>query len=304
MNRAYKRPDLIIMSDPHIREDTPICYIGDYWKEQWDSWDFIFDLQMKHECPVICAGDLFDHWKPSPMLLSETLIHLPEKFHTIYGQHDLPQHNMGLAFKSGIYTLLQADKLAVLTLFTEGNKKFSIEGCSWDQMPMGKDKDYIGQRNILVWHVHNYQGKQPWPDCPSPTAISLLKKYPQYDLIITGDNHKPFVEEYQGRLLVNPGSLMRMDADQIDHKPRVYLWYAETNTVEPVYIPIEDHVISREHLEVKKERDNRIDAFVSQLNGNWTATMSFEDNLEKFEKKNKTEKSIMNIVWKSLEPIK
>ena len=62
---------------------------------------------------------------------------------------------------------------------------------------------------------------------------------------------------------MNPGSIYRMEASQENHKPRVYLWYAETNTVEPVYIPIESGVISREHLETKEERDIRINAFIS-----------------------------------------
>jgi DNA repair exonuclease SbcCD nuclease subunit len=133
------------------------------------------------------------------------------------------------------------------------------------------------------------------------SAAKLLRKYSDYDLIVTGDNHKPFVEEYQGRLLVNPGSIMRMDADQINHRPRVYLWFADTNTVEPMYIPIENNVISREHLEIKQQRESRIDAFISKLDGDWSASMSFESNLLEFEKSNNIRKDIMDIVYKAIE---
>ena len=118
---------------------------------------------------------------------------------------------------------------------------------------------------------------------------------------MTGDNHKSFVQEYEDRLLVNPGSLMRMDADQIEHKPRVYLWYSETNTVEVVYIPIKDNVISRKHLDVVEQRNKRIDAYVSRLNNKWEVTMSFEKNLEVFEKENNVDKSVMDIIYRSLE---
>ena len=286
LNNKNNLANLILCSDWHLREDTPVCYTGDYQKEQWNSVDFISELQKKHDCPVIHAGDLFDYWKPSPALLSETIKHLPKQFYTVYGQHDLPQHNLELAYKSGIYTLQTGGHLSVMPT------------CSWGQTP---NEFSSTMYNLLVWHIFNYQGKEPWPGCTDPTGLSLLKKYPQYDLILTGDNHKPFVEEYKGRLLVNPGSLMRMDADQIDHNPRVYLWYAETNTVKPIYIPIVPDVISRKHIEIKNQRDERIDSFVSHLNTDWKASVSFENNLQRFEKENIVRKDVMNIIYKSLE---
>jgi DNA repair exonuclease SbcCD nuclease subunit len=287
-----KRPDAILTADWHLREDTPICYLGDYQSDQWEAVDFIANLQAIYKCPVLCSGDLFDHWKPSPYLLSKAIEHLPDQFYTVYGNHDLPQHNLELAHKSGIYTLEQAKVLS-----TEPPIDSTIDFCSWNQLP-----HQVEPGGKLLWHVFNWQAKLPWPGCTDASAASLLRKYP-YDLIVTGDNHKPFVEEYKGRILVNPGSLMRMDADQIDHKPRIYLWYADTNTVEPVYIPIKDGVISREHLEVKEERDKRIEAFVSQLNGDWKASVTFEENLEIFERENKVKKPIMELVYKSLETI-
>jgi predicted phosphodiesterase len=291
IRRQTNQPSAILTSDWHLRETNPVCRTDNYWNTQWRKVDFISDLQKQYDCLVLHAGDLFDHWKPSPFLLSETIRHLPNKFYTVYGQHDLPQHNLELSNKSGIYTLEMADKLWAM----RPNDMF--EFCSWNEQPCN-----IGEK-VLVWHIHNYQGKQPWPDCPSPTASKLLKKYPQYDLIVTGDNHMPFVEEYEGRLLVNPGSLMRMDADQINHRPRVYLWYAETNTVTPVYIPIEPaaKIISREHIELKAERDKRIEEFVNRLSSEWEVSISFEENLKRFQKMNNVRTPIMEIIYKAIE---
>jgi len=160
--------------------------------------------------------------------------------------------------------------------------------------------EYHG-RTFFVWHIMTYQGKEPWPGCTAPKGAELLRKYPQYDLILTGDNHKPFTETYQGRLLVNPGSIFRLTASQEEFRPRVYLWYADTNTVEPVYLPIKQGVISREHIEHKEERDNRINAFISTLDTDWEAELSFEDNLKKFEETNNISEAIMSIIYKSLE---
>jgi DNA repair exonuclease SbcCD nuclease subunit len=281
-----KQPDAILTSDWHLRETQPICRTDNFWQTQWRKVDFIADLQHQYNCPVLHAGDLFDYWKPSPMLLSETIKHLPKQFYTVYGNHDLPQHNLDLAYKSGIYCLQQSNALSIMP------------ECSWGQSPKKFSSTLY---DILVWHVATYQGKEPYPGCVDPSAAKLLRKYPQYNLIVTGDNHKSFVEEFERRLLVNPGSIFRMDADQITHRPRVYLWYAETNTVIPVHLPIETDVISREHIEIKEQRDQRIEAFVSQLNGEWSASLSFENNLQQFEKENDIRKSVMDLVYKAIE---
>ncbi len=291
-NKEIGKVDLIIVSDIHLREDIPICRTDDFIKAQWDKLDFISELQKEHNCPVVHGGDLFHHWKPSPFLLSETIKHLPDQFYTVYGNHDLPQHNIELKEKCGIYTLEQAGKLKVL------------EGVHWGQLPKKASitvtKSNGEKSRILVWHVFTYKGKEPWPGCTAPKGAKLLKKYPTIDLIITGDNHQPFIEEYDDRLLINPGSLSRQRSSEI-HKPRVYLWNADTNIAIPVFLPIEQDVISREHLEKEEQKNSRIDAFVSSLNNDWDVQLSFEDNIEAFEKKNKVHKSVMEIIYKSLE---
>lgn len=288
-HHGVKQADAILTGDWHLQETVPIARKDKdtFYEKQFEKLSFIYNLQKQHDCPILLSGDLFNIWKPSPMLLSKTMEHLPKEIYTIYGNHDLPQHNLDLAYKCGIRVLERANKLSVLP------------DTHWNQKP--ESALVLNNKTIMVWHVMTYQGKKPWPDCKDPKGATLLRKYPKIDLILTGHNHKPFVEKHEGRLLVNPGSIFRLSADQINHKPRVYLWYADTNTVEPVYLPIEKNVISREHIEVKEERDNRIDAFVSGLDTDWKAKMSFEDNIEKFRKKNKIKKSIMKIVYEAIE---
>jgi DNA repair exonuclease SbcCD nuclease subunit len=284
-------PNMIICSDIHLREDTPIGRIDNYQKAQWKKMRIISGLQQKYDCSVVHAGDLFDHWKPSPNLLRLAILHLPDQFYTVYGQHDIPQHNLKLADKCGINALAAGNHLNILP------------EAHWGQIP---DKGSFlfpkGDRRMLVWHKMNYKGAIPWPGCTDPSAKALLKKYPQFDIIVTGDNHKTFIEEYEGRILVNPGSMMRMDADQIDHRPCVFLYYSSTNTVEPFYLPIEPNIISREHLDKVKRRDARIGAFIGKLNTNWVVKVKFRDNLESFKQKNTNiRKSVFDIIYKSLE---
>jgi DNA repair exonuclease SbcCD nuclease subunit len=281
-----KAPDLILTADWHLREDTPTAFVGDFQEEQWNAVEDIMKLQQQYNCPIVHTGDLFNHWKPSPWLLSMALKHLPNKFFTIYGNHDLPQHNLDLADKCGVNVLREAGKLTVLPT------------CHWGQTPDGFSSTLF---NILAWHVMTYQGKKPWPGITDPMAGALLRKYPQYDLIVTGHNHLPFVEHHDGRILVNPGGITRQHADQIDFRPRVYLWYAETNTVEPHFLPFTEGSISRAHIELTEERNARIDAFISRLGEGWETSLSFEDNIEAFRTANRINPKVMDIVYKAIE---
>jgi DNA repair exonuclease SbcCD nuclease subunit len=295
--KINKIPDLILCSDFHLREDIPTCWTGDFQAEQWDSMDFIKNLQKKYNCPVIMAGDVFHHWKASPWLLTETIKHLPAKFFPCLGQHDLPQHNIDLVNKSGFGTLREAEYFKTAS---DWELDVDIYFCHFGQIPPTK----VDRRtkHILVWHRMVFHKEKPYPDCPSELSATLtIRKFPQFDLLLFGDNHKSFSVTYGDQLLVNPGSLTRQTADQMDFQPRVALWYAETNTIDWVNIPIQQGVISREHIERKEERNTRIDAFISKLDTDWKAEMSFEDNLEIFMKKNNTREAVQEIIYKSLE---
>lgn len=285
-----RNADAILSADWHLRLDTPTCRTDNLEATQWRKVEWVSGLQRIHNCPVLHAGDLFHHWRPSPYLLSKTIEYLPDQFHTVYGNHDLPQHNIEEAVKSGVHTLERAGRLTVL------------DGTHWGDKPTGRSFYFVNADRLgLVWHVMTYQMQKPWQGIKVTKAGGLLRKYPEYDLIVTGDNHQAFVEEHQGRVLVNPGSLMRQAADQIDFKPRVYLYYAQENEVKAVYIPISREDVTRDHLERSQERDDRIDAFIEKINSDWIASMSFEDNLEEYFRVNETDAKTKQLIFNAIE---
>ena len=283
-----KPVDAIITGDWHLREDTPTAFTGDFEKEQWTVVDFISELQKKYDCPIIHTGDLFNHWKPSPYLLTQTMRHFPEMFWTVYGNHDLPQHNIELADKCGINVLAEAGFLRILDFV------------HWGKAPL-KEGLQIGDKVFIAWHVMTYQGKKPWPGITDPMAAKLLRQYSQFDLIATGHNHKTFTEEFEGRLLVNPGGITRQSADQIDTIPCVFLYHAGDNSVTRVDLPYTEGAISREHIDIVQQRDDRIEAFISRLDSDWVASMSFEDNLDAFLKANQVRDGVKKVIYKVLE---
>ncbi len=281
----------ILTADWHLREDQPVCRTDDFWETQWKKVTFISNLQKEHACAVIHAGDLFNHWKPSPNLISQTILKLPDKFFTIYGNHDLPQHNLDNARKSGVFTLAASKTLQLLS---SGHWGVSPEQGSL----IGY---HIGNSTILVWHgLVIAEGAPTWPGCIAVTPKHLLKKYPKYPLILTGHNHQPFVAVYENRYSVNPGSLTRQTADQNEMKPRVYLWWEDTNEIEPVYLPIDDSIISREHLinaEQSEARQNRMEAFLELLQSEgWEAEVSFERNVDRLMDEKQLPNSVREII--------
>jgi len=278
----------ILTADWHLREDQPICRTDDFWETQWRKIRFIAELQNdNNNCPIIHAGDLFNHWKPSPWLLSMALLNLPDgnTFYTVCGNHDLPQHNLDNVYKSGMQTLANAGKIEILP---NGHWGQSIK------------EGQIFNEALAVWHglVFPKDG-EGWPGVEGTTANKLLSKCSS-DIVVTGHNHTPFVEKGNKKILVNPGSITRQTADQSNMRPRVYLWWERSNDVQPVYLPIDENVISRNHLvdtNHLEERQNRMEAFLQLLHGEgWEADVSFEQNLQRLMDKRKLANSVREII--------
>jgi DNA repair exonuclease SbcCD nuclease subunit len=304
--QSAKKANAILAADLHIRSDTPLCRNfnrDDYLKAQWDKLDFIFKLCKENDCPLLIAGDVGNksQW---PNWLLEVIINII-KVHDIEiiaipGQHDLPEHRLENWQKSGCGVLHGARAIKMLLEPKALSLPFRI-------FPFGYGNQIKHQKpinrtpTIAMTHQMVIEDKLLWPDQKAPKGHELLKKFPEYDLILSGDNHNPFVAKYEGRLLVNPGSMMRMTAAQIDHKPRVYKLYADTNEVEAVYLPIEKGIISRTHIKTKQERDERMEAFVSRMSDDIEIGLSFEQNLEEYFNKNRTKKSTQDKVWKAVE---
>jgi len=289
--KSQRTPTAILTADWHLREDVPICRKDDFLQEQSNKLTQIRKLQEKYNCPVLHAGDLFHHWKPSPSLLSLALEHLPNKMFVVYGNHDLPQHNLDLSYKSGVYTLSLAEALTVLS------------ETHWGEEPEEGSIVFPGKAKAAIWHVMTYSGQAPFPGCSDLPAEDLLLKYRNYDLILTGHNHKPFVEQTHDRILVNPGSLTRQTADET-HDPVVYLWYAENNTVRPVNLSDQPagNVITREHIERQEDKQKRFEALINKLNGP-AEEISFKSNLERHFSRHKTPKSVRNYIWEKYEGV-
>jgi DNA repair exonuclease SbcCD nuclease subunit len=307
-----KIADLVLVSDLHLTDSTPVSRIDDYQAAQIKKLKFLQELsEENNNCPVLCAGDVFDYWKASPWLCSMAYEYLPKKFICIPGQHDLPGHSLqeyersalGLLEKANRIKVLKGDGLWFGSMFIVGAP---FGGLKSVHLSSTYDQDRPRQHRRVIFMFHELV----WPDTPPSwdkrgnvfTSDSVLDDFGQYfPLILTGDNHQSFVREKNGSILVNPGSMMRINADQEDHKPKCYLYYAENNTVEAVDFPIEQDVHNREHLDSKKERDDRISAYIERMSRDWEIGLSFKKNLEVFFTENHVPQKVREIIWQAME---
>lgn len=290
-------PDLILSGDWHLRETKPKCRIDDFWKAQWDKVDQVFALQKKYKCDLFLSGDLFHTWKTIPYLINKTIKQFPKvketksKIYSIVGNHDMPGHNIDNMNKSGLTTLFKLDIVRWIPL--QGDWGFKKENV----LPV----QISNHKNIAVIHIMTYKGNSPWPGCTDPECNDLFDWFPEADLIITGHNHKTFSARKGKQLLINPGSLTRQTADQINHKPCIFLYDSKLHKFKKHYLKIKDNVMSTEYLKVKKAKDKRIYAFIEKLKTKWNAGLSFEQNIEIGIKENKLPKKIKNVVYEWME---
>ncbi len=312
------RVDAILTADLHIMERCPECREPEeFFAAQERKIEYLCGLQIKYECPIIIAGDVFDRWKSSPELIFKTINQFTKFLYPIIaipGQHDLPNHNLNEYHRSSL-AVLEAAKLVTGVInhgrvtvssdkFTE-DMDFSIKLFPWG-VPLTNYKTEwkkLEKKNvpkIAVIHEGIYQEDAPFPGCLWRTAKKLLKNCSGWDLIVSGDNHKTFTEKNRETLLVNPGSFMRIRADQTDHKPCIFLWDSVKNKAVPEYLPIEKNVIKRNHIEIQKQRDDRMTAFIDTLGEEDIISLNYTDNVVHFLESHRISKRVQKIIHQSL----
>lgn len=301
---AERCADAILVSDLHLTDKTPVARVDDYIDAQRTKLDQIQHLSLRHDCPVLCAGDVFDHWRASPELCKFAYDWLPRPLYTIPGQHDMPMHSLEQFDKSAL-ALMGAVSPSVHVLLGDHveTEDFLIVG-----RPFGTLKDLVPESlpdtrkvKVLLLHELTWQKHRPPWDKSGWTDRELLERFGDYfDLILTGDNHQSFTTVSDTSILVNPGSLMRSTADQVEHRPKCYLFYADERRAEPVLLPAADGVLSRQHLDRVQARDDRIAAYVERMGQNWDIGLSFQRNLESYYAENSTPAQIRNVIHRAL----
>jgi DNA repair protein SbcD/Mre11 len=272
---------LILTADNHFQINTPVSRKDDFIATQIRKMSFLKELSKKHNATILNAGDTTHKAREerTTELLNLLMDNLPHMV-GILGNHDLLAHRMdnlpksimSILIKTGLYQVLSSNEPYHLT------DDIDLYGFHWGEELCHFDT-HPDKTNIAIWHklilgrddtLSKYVSNPVFGD-------NVLKNFPEYDIILTGDNHTPFIFSDGDRHLVNPGSLLRLNTKQKDFKPRVYLYDTNTKALELIYIPIEEDVISTNHLSEKEATD--FSAYIEAIENN-DITIDFEGNLK------------------------
>ena len=302
---------ILYSADLHLLgKGNPISRLDNYQETQIRKLQFITDIITTHKAISIIGGDIVEKAlgvSPSGLLATIlfSLQYLPKSF-CIAGNHDLTLHSLDYLMESAIAVGIQENKLDLLDYRTP--MEFKLEnvvlfGYNYGQRIQHVNEKYKDTINIAIYHGYVDEHHNNLID--GCFADEILEEFHNdYKWILTGDNHSTFIKEYNGSTLINPGSILRRTGDQINHKPCVFLIDTENNIYEQIFIPIKDNVLSREHLDEQKEKDNRFETFIEVANSDYEIGFSFEENMKNYLLSNEEIQKVKDYIYESMETIK
>jgi DNA repair protein SbcD/Mre11 len=300
----------LLTADWHIRDDVPVARKDNFYEAMERKIRFVFEIACKYDVEAILhAGDVFNVGRPVQSQMLEILMmdiidEYKVRVLVIPGNHDLPYHSMKELGRSSLGVLIRGgyvenihDKEEQFVDLEDHNKKWKVIGRGW-----GTDlkEDFDEEDNkIVLWHGM-VLGKEWIPG--GVKGNSILRKHPNVDLFVTGHNHEKFLSKnHEESLLVNPGGLLRMGADDVDEEPAVFIYDTQYRSLDHVLLPIEKDVFDLSYKEDREERDEKIASFVENMRNEYEVGLSFEDNLRNHLQENPVEDSVETMVWKAVE---
>lgn len=192
---------------------------------------------------ILQPGDFFDTDKPSWTLFGK-VVSLLEKYEvgkkfkllSVPGQHDQENHLADIRNTPlGLLERVGYVNIPTKTPITIGDTK--VYGAGWGSdipKPVFRATSKP-KKTILLTHRMVIEEKLWDKQSEFDRANILLMKHP-FDLFVCGDNHTYHTAKHGDRVLVNCGSLVRTNIDQIDHEPTIFFY--EDGIYESLKVPV------------------------------------------------------------------
>lgn len=247
----------ILISDIHLQSNPPVFRSaeGNWLEAQKRPLKELATLQKKLDCIVVCAGDVFDKWNPSPEIINFALTNLPEMY-AVPGNHDLKYHNWEDLRKTAFWTLVKTKKITLI----KPDEPIQINDVILHGFPYGFElkecpspsKTFV--TNIAVVHKYVWTKSTGHAKAQEQDRLKNIKKQLKgYDVLHFADNHTTFLVENENVAMFNPGSLMIRNADQKEHRPCVGL-ITRNHKVEIHYLNCSED----KYLEVSEQEEKSI----------------------------------------------
>ena len=304
---------LICTDDWHLRSTKPENRIDDFFYTQYKKVVFIYNYALENNIQTILnGGDLFDiAIQPLKQMLK--LINMYTELFLTYknkgiqhlvveGQHDQRYHSTDLTGTpienlrtSGAIELMTKDCFML-------DEETNVYGAGWgSEVPQVEDPDAF---NILLTHRMVVHEKLWFGQDGEERANILLRKYPDYSLIVSGDNHQTLTGLADGAWLINAGSIMRQGTDQTDHRPCFYVFDTFNGLLEQIFIPCEKSslVFDLKKVEREKKKNEELLVYKEELKKDMeTSGLDFSLDLKNAFDKTKPDSVDQSIMQEILE---
>jgi len=290
------KPIALCVSDIHLTPKAPIMWDQKVWYDaQKYMLQQINQIAAQYHVPIICAGDIFDKPKTTPVY-EHMAMQFMQNWNIIPGQHDLPHHNIDL---------MNEASYGVLNLHNQPHEPVEMDlyYFPWGEEFIPIDEQEQQPTKLLTCaavHAMVWQNDPPYPGAPNSGNIKNLVKLLQgYDFIVAGDNHGGFVTTVGDTVVVNCGSTMRRTVAQMEYTPKMHLLF-DDKKVESIEFDTSKDVVSAEHKEDRVEKEDRINAFVETLTEDVDISLSYRHNIERYIEANKVEENVKQILLEEL----
>ena len=227
----------LFTADIHLRTTRPVCRTDDWDEFQTNRFRAIYDTARLHKCnAVVIVGDLFDN--PNP---SEKLLHLVLTTITSYGimtvvmvgNHDVPYHALQHLADTKIALLGYHPLVKFLT------------------PEPGHGIDFVSSYDgVRLIHELTFERDEDIPaTVKAHTADDWLKEFPDDDLIVCGDMHRPFSKTVDERTVINCGHIA---CQKVSERYKSGVWVVDDyeGKIEYIEFPSDLEFVSTDQVKV------------------------------------------------------
>ena len=295
----------VLCADLHLSSTPPIWRSNepDWWAAMARPLSQVKQLATYFNCPILCAGDIFDRWKASPEIINFAIRMLPTHYYSCYaipGQHDLPEHSLKEIERSAFQTLLLLLKIRYKTTFD------FLSGWELNSFSYGeKIRGTSHSRAICMAHQYQWIRGHSYITAHTDSLVNKRKlKELGYKVYIFGDNHCGFHIEFDGITVFNCGSLMRRRSDQKNYRPMVGLLTDKMKVI-PYYLDTSQDIhlshLDEVDAEIEKREEIDMDLVIAHLLELGTCSVDFYKSVEQITQSENINADVLSILRKAMQ---
>ena len=308
LSEKSKQIIAIVVSDLHLSEKPPVFRSTalDWMGVQEGYMGVLRYLQIQHGgVPILIAGDVFDKWNSSPLLIGKAIGWLQRmNVYSIPGNHDLPGHSYQQLPRSAYWCLHEAGVIKNL----EPGGTHEIGQMLVHPFPPGFEVTPPNKGNDLCLHValiHDYI----WTErtgyegaAESKRLAGWSQKLRGYNVALFGDNHKSVLATTKyGTEVFNAGTFMRRKSDEKELRVCVGLLHSD-GQIERYYLDTSADKFLDPGEEIKGLESLNVDMsyFVQELESLHAEKMDYVKAVLRYMQKFKTPSEIRTLVCRAL----